>query len=221
MWAAGAVSDEDRLDRTQTGQVLRRALQFARPYRRTIWLAVALVSITTVCVVAGPVFVKLGLDRGIGGNSPSTLNIAIVGYAVTIVVAYIVGRLQYLAINRAGEGFLRDLRVTVFDRLQAQSMAFFDRNKAGVLVSRMTADIESMAELIQWGLLQFVGAGLLLVMTLVLMVALSWQMTLVVVLFVAPVLGIASVRFQRKSNVAYLDVRERVGQNLSNLQEGI
>lgn len=221
MWAAGAVSDEDRLDRTQTGQVLRRALQFARPYRRTIWLAVTLVSITTVCVVAGPVFVKLGLDRGIGGNSPSTLNIAIVGYAVTIVVAYIVGRLQYLAINRAGEGFLRDLRVTVFDKLQAQSMAFFDRNKAGVLVSRMTADIESMAELIQWGLLQFVGAGLLLVMTLVLMVALSWQMTLVVVLFVAPVLGIASVRFQRKSNVAYLDVRERVGQNLSNLQEGI
>ena len=45
-------------------------------------------------------------------------------------------------------------------------MAFFDRNKAGVLVSRMTADIESMGELIQWGLLQFVGAGLLLVITL-------------------------------------------------------
>ncbi len=138
-----------------------------------------------------------------------------------IAIGYVVGRLQYLTINRAGEGFLRDLRVAVFDRLQAQSMAYFDRNKAGVLVSRMTADIESMAELIQWGLLQFVSAGLLLVMTLVLMTALSWQLTVVVVLFVAPVLGIASARFQRLSNVAYLDVRERVGQNLSNLQEGI
>ncbi|MCB0956060.1 MAG: ABC transporter ATP-binding protein, partial [Ilumatobacter sp.] len=115
----------------------------------------------------------------------------------------------------------RDLRITVFDRLQHQSMAFFDRNKAGVLVSRMTADIESMAELIQWGLLQFVAAGLLLVMTTVLMLALSWELTLVVLLFVAPVLGIASVRFQRQSNVAYLDIRERVGHNLSNLQEGI
>lgn len=222
MWArGGGVTDEDRLDRAEAGRVLRRSMQFARPYRRTIWLAVGLVAASTACVVAGPLFVKLGLDRGVGHGSTSALNLAIGGYLVTVVVAYVVGRFQYLAINRAGEGFLRDLRITVFDRLQHQSMAFFDRNKAGVLVSRMTADIESMAELIQWGLLQFVAAGLLLVMTTVLMLALSWELTLVVLLFVAPVLGIASVRFQRQSNVAYLDIRERVGHNLSNLQEGI
>ena len=221
MWAASAVSDEDRLDRAETGRVLRRSLQFAQPYRRGISLAVALVAVSTVCALTGPVLVKVGLDRGIKDRSTSALDMAVLAYIVVIAIGYVVGRLQYLTINRAGEGFLRDLRVAVFDRLQAQSMAYFDRNKAGVLVSRMTADIESMAELIQWGLLQFVSAGLLLVMTLVLMTALSWQLTLVVVAFVAPVLGIASARFQRLSNVAYLDVRERVGQNLSNLQEGI
>ena len=222
MWArGGGVTDEDRLDRAETGRVLRRSMQFARPYRRTIWLAVGLVAASTACVVAGPLFVKLGLDRGVGHGSTSALNLAIAGYMVTVVVAYVVGRFQYLAINRAGEGFLRDLRVAVFGRMQAQSMAFFDRNKAGVLVSRMTADIESMAELIQWGLLQFVAAGLLLVMTTVLMLALSWELTLVVLLFVVPILGMASVRFQRQSNVAYLEIRERVGHNLSNLQEGI
>ena len=220
MWAS-AVSDEDRLDRAETRRVLRRSLEFAGPYRRTIWWAISLVGVSTACVVAGPLFVKLGLDHGVSKHRAVLLNLAVAGYAVTVVVAYVVGRLQYLAINRAGEGFLRDLRVAVFDRMQAQSMAFFDRNKAGVLVSRMTADIESMAELIQWGLLQFIGAGLLLVMTLVLMLALSWQLTLLVVVFLAPLLGVASVRFQRQSNVAYLDVRERVGQNLSNLQEGI
>jgi ATP-binding cassette subfamily B protein len=220
MWAS-AVSDEEKLDRAETGRVLRRSLQFAGPYRRTIWWAFTLVGISTMCVVSGPVFVKMGIDRGVGHGSSTMLNVAVACYFATVVVGYVVGRLQYLAINRAGEGFLRDLRVTVFDRLQAQSMAFFDRNKAGVLVSRMTADIESMGELIQWGLLQFVAAGLLLVMSLILMVALSWELTLIVVLFVAPILGVASVRFQRQSNVAYLDVRERVGQNLSNLQEGI
>jgi ATP-binding cassette subfamily B protein len=221
MWAGGAVSDEDRLDRSETGRVLRRSLEFAQPYRRTIWWAIALVSASTAFTVAGPVLVKFGVDRGIGKGRSRDLNIAVALYVATVIGAYVVGRMQYLAINRAGEGFLRDLRVRVFDRLQAQSMAFFDRNKAGVLVSRMTADIESMGELIQWGLLQFVGAALLLVMTLVLMVALSWQLTLLVVLFVTPVLGVASVRFQRQSNVAYLDVRERVATNLSNLQEGI
>jgi len=220
MWAAG-VSDEDRLDRTETGRVLRRSAQFARPYQRTILWAISLVAISTACTVAGPVFVKWGLEHGIAEKDRGLLNLAVGGYLLAVVLGYVVSRLQYLAINRAGEGFLRDLRVTVFDRLQAQSMAFFDRNKAGVLVSRMTADIESMGELIQFGLLQFVSAALLLVMSLLLMTALSWQLTLLAVVFVAPVLGLASVRFQRLSNVAYLQVRERVGQNLSNLQEGI
>lgn len=221
MWASGGVSDEDKLDRAETGRVLRRSLQFAQPYRRTIWWAVVLVSVSALCTVAGPVFVKTGLDHGIKNSDATALNWSVAGFVLTVIIGYFVARAQQLAINRAGEGFLRDLRVAVFDRLQAQSMAFFDRNKAGVLVARMTADIESMGELIQWGLLQFVGAALLLLLTLILMTALSWQMTLVVIVFVAPVLGLASIRFQRLSNVAYLDVRERVGSNLSNLQEGI
>ena len=221
MFAGGALSDEDRLDRAETARVLRRSLQFARPYRREVARAIGLITASTACTVAGPVLVKIGLDSGIAGASATALNLAVGGYALTVLLAYAVGRLQQLSINRAGEGFLRDLRVAVFDRLQAQSMAFFDRTKAGVLVSRMTADIESMAELIQWGLLQFVSAGLLLVASLVIMTALSWQLTLAVVLLVAPVLALASVKFQRDSNRAYLAVRERVGNNLSNLQEGI
>jgi ATP-binding cassette subfamily B protein len=220
MWS-GSVSDEDRLDRAETGRVLRRSLQFARPFQRTVWSAIAMVSAATLCTVLGPVFVKYGLDHGIAKHSSGALNIAVAAYLGTVVIGYVVGRLQYVFINVAGEGFLRDLRVTVFDRLQAQSMAFFDRNKAGVLVSRMTADIESMGELIQWGLLQFIGAGLLVVFSLLLMVAMSWQLTLMVVLFVGPLLSVASMRFQRLSNAAYLDVRERVASNLSNLQEGI
>lgn len=218
---ARALSDEDRLDRDETSKVLRRSLEFAAPYRRTLWLAVAMIAASTVCTLAGPVLVKFGLDHGIARKSADALNVAVISYVVVVVVGYVVGREQYIAINRAGEGFLRDLRVTVFDRLQAQSMAYFDRNKAGVLVSRMTADIESMGELIQWGLLQFIAAALLLILSLLLMVAMSWQLTLLVVAFVAPVLGVASVRFQRLSNTAYLDVRERVGSNLGNLQEGI
>jgi ATP-binding cassette subfamily B protein len=77
-----------------------------------------------------------------------------------------------------------------------------------------------MAEMVQWGLLQFVSAGLLLVLTLGVLLTLSWQLTLVA-LAVLPVILLASGKFQRDSNAAYLDVRERVGQNLSSLQEGI
>lgn len=220
MWAAGAVSVEDKLDRSETRVVLRRSLEFAQPYRRPIWGAMAFVVVSTLCTVAGPVIVSIATDRGIKAGDARILNICVAAYVVVVIVNYLVGRKQYFAINTAGEGFLRDLRLRVFDRMQAQSMAFFDRNKAGVLVARMTADIESMGELIQWGLLQFVSAGLLLVVTLVVMSAMSWQL-LVTVMLVLPLLVAASVRFQRQSNSAYLDVRDKVGQNLSALQEGI
>jgi len=220
MWAGGAISEEDRLDRTETGRVLRRSMEFAAPYKRWVYLAIGFVTVSTMCTVAGPLLVKFAYDQGLAKGSASALNTAVVAYVVAVALNYVVGRQQYLAINNAGEGFLRDLRVRVFDRLQAQSMAFYDRNKAGVLVSRMTADIESMSELIQWGLLQFVQAGLLLVVTLVVLAVISWELTLVV-LIVLPIIVLASVRFQRQSNKAYLDVREKVGQNLSSLQESI
>lgn len=216
----GAVSEGDRLDRSQTARVMRRAFGMARPYRRSIRAALATVVVSTLCLLAGPVLVRHAIDSGIRMDDAGALNLAVGLYMGVTVVNYIVGRFQFLSISRAGEGFLRDLRVRVFDRMQAQSMAFFDREQAGVLVARMTADIESMGELIQWGLLQFVSAGLLLVLSIALIFALSWQLTLVTLL-VLPVLIAASIRFQRLSNAAYLRVRERVGHNMSALQEGI
>jgi ATP-binding cassette subfamily B protein len=219
MWAA-AVSDEDRLDRDQARNVVRRSLEFAEPYRATVWRAIAYVTIVTLCTVAGPVLVLIATDHGLAKHNVRVLNLCVIAYVVIVIISYVASRLQYLAINTAGEGFLRDLRVRVFERLQAQSMAFYDRNKAGVLVARMTSDIESMAELIQWGLLQFVSAILLFVVTIVVMVATSWQLLLSLML-ILPLVIVASVKFQRQSAKAYLDVRDKVGNNLSTLQESI
>ena len=220
MWASGAVSEEDRLDRTQTRAVVRRAASMARPFRRTMLVAIACVALSTAATVAGPLLVRYGIDEGIDAGDAGALDLAVVLYVVVTVVAYLGSRQQYVYVNRAGEGFLRLLRVRLFDHIQRQSLAFFDRIKAGVLVSRMTADIESMSELVQWGLLQFVAAGLLVTFALIALTIMSWQLTLVALL-VLPLILVASVKFQRDSNAAYLDVRERVGQNLSALQEGI
>ena len=217
MWA---ISDEDRLDRAQTTGVLRRVYAMARDQRRPLQLALLYVTLSTLVTLAGPTLLRFAIDNGIKARDGDALNRTVIAYVMVTVIGYVVGRLQFIAVNRAGEGFLRDLRVTVFDRLQAQSMAFFDREKAGVLVSRMTADIESLSELVQFGLLQFVSALLLLVLSTVLLFAMSWKLALVA-FAVLPVLVVASVRFQRVSNLAYLDVREKVGANLSTLQEGI
>jgi ATP-binding cassette subfamily B protein len=220
MFRMGGITEDDRLDVDATKRVLRRALRLARPFRRTIAAALCFVLVSTLGLLFGPVIVKFAIDNGIEEKDSVALRNAAIAYVVVVALAYFSARQQYIFINRAGEGFLRQLRVRTFTHIQKQSLAFFDRNQSGVLVSRMTADIESMAELVQWGLLQFVAALFLIVVALVLMLSLSWQLT-IAALLVMPVIIIASRKFQRDSNEAYLEVRERVGQNLSELQEGI
>ena len=220
MWGGGAVSAEDRVSRDEARTLMRRTLAMAAPFRKTMLAALACVIAVTLCTLAGPVLVRHGIDAGIRAKNTRSLNFSVVAYIAVTCIAYCFGRAQYIFINRAGENLLRVLRLRVFSQMQKQSMAFYDREKAGVLVARMTADIESMSELVQWGLLQFISAGFLLFLAVILLFTLSWQLT-IVALLVMPVIFAASIKFQRDSNKAYLDVRERVGTNLSALQEGI
>jgi len=221
MHAMGAISDEDKLDADEAKKVLRRAGRMALPFRKTIAGALAFTAASTLGVVLGPVILGWAIDNGITPpGDTGVLRNAVIFYMGLTMVAYLAARQQYILINRAGEGFLRALRIRVFDHIQKQSLAFFDRNKSGVLVARMTADIESMGELVQWGLLQFVAAILLVGFALVAAFLTSWQLALAGLL-VMPIIIVASRKFQRDSNAAYLDVRENIGQNLSALQEGI
>ena len=216
----GGIEEDQKLDRTQTRIVLLRSFRMAGEFRRQALWAMFFVTITVLCTLAGPVLVRHGIDAGIRAKDARALNTTVVAYIAVVIVAYVIGRLQYVALNSAGEGFLRLLRIRVFSQMQKQSMAFFDREKAGVLVARMTADIESMAELVQWGLMQFLASALLLFFAFFLLMSLSWQLTLIS-LFVFPFLIAATVKFQRDANKAYLEVRDKVGANLSALQEGI
>ena len=216
----GGVAPEDQLDKTQTRRVMARVIRMAAPFRRTAYAALGCVVVTTSATLAAPVLVRHGIDAGIRARDLFELNVSVGLYLAITALAYVFGRMQYVFLNRTGEAFLRELRLKVFAAMQRQSMAYYDRNKAGVLVARMTADIETMGELIQWGLLQFLASGFLVVLAFAVLFTLSWQLTLVV-LIVFPVIVVASMKFQRDSNTAYLTVRERVGQNLGTLQEGI
>ncbi len=220
MWMASGVSEEDRLDRVAAGRVLRRTAQFLRPQAPRVAGALAMVVLWSGTVLAGPLLVRYGIDHGIDEGDAGALNAAAIGYVVVAVLAYVTNRIQITLISRVGEDFLRRLRVRVFDHLQRLSMPFYDRSKAGVLVSRMTSDVDSLAELIQLGLAMFVSNALLLVVSLVVLTTVSWQLMLVCTVALPPVI-LASIKFQRDSNDAYLDVRDRIGSTLSHLQEGI
>lgn len=220
MWMQGGVDDADRLDADAVRHVLRRFAGLLRPYRRDVVLAVVMVVVWTATTLAGPLLVRYGIDRGIKAGDPGALDAAVVWYVVVAAISYVTYRYQVLLISRIGESVLRDLRLRVFDHLQRLSMPFYDREKAGVIVSRMTSDVDSMQELVQMGLMMFVSNGLLLAVSVVVLGVVSWKLLALSMLFLPGVVA-ASIKFQRDSNVAYLDVRDGIGSTLSRLQEGL
>jgi ATP-binding cassette subfamily B protein len=220
MWMQGGVDEADRLDAEAARHLLRRAFTMLRPYRRAMWAALAMVVVWTATTLAGPFLVRHGIDQGIKAGDPGALDAAVIGYVVVAAISYVTYRFQVLLISRIGEAFLRDLRLRVFAHLQRLSMAFYDREKAGVIVSRMTSDVDSMQELVQMGLLMFASNGILLSVSVVVLAAVSWKL-LALSIVCLPAVIVASIKFQRDSNAAYLDVRDGIGANLSQLQEGI
>ena len=123
-------------------------------------------------------------------------------------------------VSRTGERFLQALRERVFRHLMGLSMDFYEREKTGRLVSRMTSDIDALQELISQGLVMFIQNILIFFGALIVIFIMSWQLALCTLVIVPPVMC-ASRWFRRESNRAYLEVRERIGQNLATLQEGL
>jgi ATP-binding cassette subfamily B protein len=200
--------------------LLRRLLGLLGGQRADVTLALGLICVWTCTTLAGPYAIKLAIDRGIAHRDSHALNWSIAAYVAISLLAYAVHRLQIVILNRVGEGLLRDLRLRVFDHLLRLSMAFYDRSKTGVLVSRMTSDIDSLQELVQTGLLTLMGNGCLLILSCAVLAVVSPQLMLTCLIAV-PFVVLASVRFARRSSSSYLRVRDRVANNLARLQEGI
>ena len=220
MWGEAGVAEEDMLDAEAAKQVLRRAARMLAPYRRKVVVATILLFAWTGSVLAGPFLVRYAIDDGLTAQDVGALNLAIGLYVAVAVIGYVVYRRVVLLVSVVGESFLRDIRIRVFAHLMRLSMPFYDREKAGVVVSRMTSDVESLQELVQFGLLMFVTNTLLLVFSFIALGVVSWQLLLVCLVALPPVV-LASIRFQRQSNQAYLVVRDRIGSTLSDLQQGI
>jgi ATP-binding cassette subfamily B protein len=215
-----ALDEEARLDREDARKVMRRLWQLLAPYRRPIYLAVGVLVLQTACLLAGPIIVRSGVDQGLLADDAGALNRAAVTYLVVAVLGLVLGRAVIWMVSRTGERFLRSLRARVFRHLTTLSLDFFEREKTGRLVSRMTSDIDALQELISAGLVMFVQNFLIFVGAVVVVLSLSWQLSLGVLVIVPPVV-IASRWFRRRSNRAYLQVRERIGENLATLQEGL
>ncbi len=211
---------EETLSRDEAGKVLKRLFAMLRPQRRAIAVATLVLMTQAAALSAGPLLVRYGIDHGIRNKDAGALNLAVVVYLALALAGLLLGRLAILFVARIGESFLRTMRNRLFSHLMSLSLDYFETEKTGKIVARMTSDIDAMQELISQGLVLFVQNIFLFIGAVIFMSVLSWELALGVLIIVPP-LFFASRWFRRVSNKAYLEVRDSISTNLTTLQEGL
>lgn len=215
-----AMVTEERLAPEDRSKIMRRLFHMLRPYRGRILLAAGLLILQTGATLSGPVFIRRGIDKGVATGNLDILDETALLFGMAALTTYLAGRAAILTMARVGETFLRSLRERMFQHVSGLSLDFYERNRTGIIVSRLTADIDAMQELVSQGLTTFLVAGLLFVGAVVVMFSMSWQLALGTFILV-PIVVKATIWFRRESNRAYLVVRDRIGGTLTSLQEGI
>jgi ATP-binding cassette subfamily B protein len=194
MYQAAHGTDERRPFSRAT---LARIGRFARPHRRRIGAFLALSVLGAGLAVATPVLAGRVVDAIVGGGPTSV----VVGIALAIAAIAIaetaVGIVQRWLSSTLGEGLILDLRAAVFDHVQRQPVAFFTRTRTGALVSRLNNDVIGAQRAFSDTLSGVVGNVVTLALTLVVMLGLSWQVT-VLALILLPIFVLPAKRMGRR-----------------------
>jgi ATP-binding cassette, subfamily B, bacterial len=215
---------EETLSRDETSRVLRRLFRMLRPQRALIAVATLVLMGQAGALLAGPALVRHGIDAGLlshdGKGDAGALNLSVALYLSMAIIGLFLGRAAIVLVARVGEAFLRELRNRLFGHTMSLSLDYFETEKTGKIVARMTSDIDALQELISQGLVLFVQNIFLFTGAVIVVLLLSWQLAVGVLIIVPPVF-FASRWFRRVSNKAYLEVRDRISTNLSTLQESL
>ena len=186
-------------------------------------LALVLVTIVSVTNQVGPLLIQYGIDHGmLPGHQSVTVILAAGGlFLLAIAITAAAQRSQTRVTGRLAAGVMNDLRVRVFTHLQRLGLDYYTAERAGVIMTRMTSDIEQLQQLLQDGLAQLVVQGLTMVVITVILFALNVKLALITIALVIPVLTSASLWFRKSSQVAYNRVRDGIANVLGDLSESL
>jgi ATP-binding cassette subfamily B protein len=194
--------------------------RLAAPYKARTALALFFLLLATAVALVPPYLTKLAIDQGIYAHNPTKLW-WIVGLFVLAGLAVIAtSAAQTYFTGWTGERILADLRNKLFRHLQRLSLGYFERNRAGVIISRLTNDVEALDQLVTDGVTSLVQNSLTLLGTAVILFFLDWRLALATMTIV-PVVIIATALFRKHSSLAYRQVRERLGLVTAALAEDI
>jgi ATP-binding cassette subfamily B protein len=193
--------------------------RLARPYRKQTALAIISLLGATAVSLAPPILIGTAVDEVIHHRTHA-LGWIVVAFVGAGVLGIACSDAQTYFTGWTGERMLADLRNHLFRHLQRLSLGFYERNRAGVLISRMTNDVEALDQLVTDGVTSLVQNTLTLLATAVVLFLLSWKLALVT-LTVVPLLVVGTAIFRKRSSRSYRGVREKLGAVTATLAEDI
>jgi ATP-binding cassette subfamily B protein len=194
--------------------------RLTRPYgaRTTIAIVALLAAIATS--LAPPYLAKLAIDDGIRAGDLTFLGWVVVAFLGAGLLNWGATAGQAYYTGWVGERVLTDLRQRLFSHLQRLSLGYYERNRAGAVISRLTNDVEALDRLVTEGVQSLLQNTLTLFGSAIILFILDWRLALAT-LAVFPLMSIATAIFRRRSSRAYRRVRERLGTVTATLAEDI
>ena len=218
--AVQSIHEEEVLGKAYDARLMRRLLQYVRPYRLRVAGAVAVLIAGSAIELIGPLLTKRALDHAIPAGDTRQLAYLTLAYLGTLLAAFVFEAAQTIMTTWLGQSVMYDLRREIFGHLQRLPVAFYDRNPVGRLMTRVTSDVEVLNELFSAGVVTVFGDIFTLVFIAVIMFALDWRLALVA-MSVMPLVFITALYFRRKFRETYRDIRLKLARINAFLQERI
>jgi len=201
--------DEEVLGRVYDARLMRRLWRYVAPHRRLIGVSLLLLVAVSAAQLAQPYLIKVAIDGPIARGDARGLGWIVAAFAGLLALEFSLRFLQIYALEKTGQNVVHDLRVQVYEHLQSLSSTFFDRNPVGRLVTRVTTDVETLAEVFSSGVVTLLGDGLKLIGIVVLLFWMDARLAALTVT-VLPLLGVVAFLFRIRIRDAFRMVRSRV-----------
>jgi ATP-binding cassette subfamily B protein len=200
------------------GRKLRGIVELLRPYRtRTAFMFVALILGTAAALAPAPL-AKHAIDQGIIKGDLGVLDVVVVLFIVSALVVWGTSYLQTYLTNWVGQRALQDLRLDIFRHLQEMPVGFYERRPAGVLISRMTNDVEALESMVTDSITTLFQATLTLIGSIAILLWFDVELALLTFM-IFPVMAVGSLAFRLASADAFRRTRETIGGLTAYLQE--
>ena len=197
-----------------------RSFKLVPEVHRPFFFASMIAMVGTGVRMIGPQLISRGIDNGVMQYDYQYLLVQCLFYFLTLVVLYFVTSKALLSIGLVGESYVKSIREKLFRHMSSLDINYFEKNKTGVLVARMTSDMQSLNEFAREGASSILTSLLTIFGATIAVFLVDVQLSLLSFL-ILPLLGIATKIFRNHADKTYWSVREWIGQVLSSLQEGI